>query len=315
VVVKGVYYNEYDEYLAEWLRQLIKAGVLPEGDVDTRSILDVEASDLSGYRQCHFFAGIGGWPYALKLAEWPDDRFVWSGSCPCPPFSSVPTTKKLCPRCNKENPIPDIRRVGFFTCIWCYHSWYEDERHLWPAFWPLIEKCRPTEVFGEQVAGRDGRIWLAGVRSTLEAIGYGVGAASMPSASVGAACLRYRLYWVAASTHATSMGYSSSCRFCTDKNARRSFTKKTQQALSESVAIRTINKEYRRISTKPGDEPLAYGLPRGMGYVCPKPKKLPKIPKSTIKKAWKNYEGRLRGYGNAINPELAATFIRAYMKT
>jgi DNA (cytosine-5)-methyltransferase 1 len=34
-----------------------------------------------------FFAGIGGWPLALQLAGWPADRPVWTGSCPCQPLS------------------------------------------------------------------------------------------------------------------------------------------------------------------------------------------------------------------------------------
>ena len=33
------YYNEIDEYAAQWLRNLIKAGHIAPGDVDTRSML------------------------------------------------------------------------------------------------------------------------------------------------------------------------------------------------------------------------------------------------------------------------------------
>lgn len=66
------YYNENDPQAAQWLRELIKAGVIAPGDVDDRSILEVQPADLRGYAQCHFFAGIGGWSYALRLAGWPD---------------------------------------------------------------------------------------------------------------------------------------------------------------------------------------------------------------------------------------------------
>ena len=62
------YYNEIDQFAAQWLRNLIDAGHLPKGDVDTRSISEVRAADLTGYTQCHFFAGIGGWPLALRQA-------------------------------------------------------------------------------------------------------------------------------------------------------------------------------------------------------------------------------------------------------
>lgn len=44
------YYNEFDAKAAAWLRELIKQGHLPPGDVDTRSIdtLDVAAQLTTG---------------------------------------------------------------------------------------------------------------------------------------------------------------------------------------------------------------------------------------------------------------------------
>lgn len=162
----AAYYNEIDPYAARWLRNLIAAGHLPPGDVDQRSILEVEPGDLAGYDECHFFAGIGGWPYALRLAGWFGP--VWTGSCPCQPLSSAG------------------QRKG-----------HADERHLWPAFQCLIAECRPAAVFGEQVASKDGREWLAGVRADLEALGYAVGAADLCAASVGSPHIRQRLFWVA----------------------------------------------------------------------------------------------------------------------
>src|SRR3954462_9339524 len=111
----GAYYNEVDSYAASWLRELIKAGVIAPGDVDERDIRDVAPVDVAGYRQCHWFAGIGIWSYALRQAGWPDDRPVWTGSCPCQPFSSAG------------------RGTGF-----------ADERHLWPAFHHLIRVGRPV---------------------------------------------------------------------------------------------------------------------------------------------------------------------------
>ncbi len=53
------YYNEWDKGAAAWLRELIKAGLIPNGYVDDRSITEVTPSDLEGFTQCHFFAGIG----------------------------------------------------------------------------------------------------------------------------------------------------------------------------------------------------------------------------------------------------------------
>ena len=169
------YYNEFDPKAAAWIRELIKAGMIPDGEVDERSITDVRPKDLDGFVQCHFFAGIGGWPYALRLAGWPDSRPVWTGSCPCQPFSVAGKGKGL-----------------------------EDERHLWPAFRWLIAQCRPRTIFGEQVASQAAVEWLAGVYDDLETLGYQVPkdeygdheAYSLPAASVGAPHIRQRLWWV-----------------------------------------------------------------------------------------------------------------------
>ena len=77
---------------------------------------------------------------------------------------------------------------------------HADERHLWPAFYSLIAECSPPIVFGEQVASRDGREWLAGVRADLEGVGYACGAADLCAAGLGRPQIRQRLYWVADSS-------------------------------------------------------------------------------------------------------------------
>ena len=185
-----IYYNEIDPFSAAWLRELIKAGLIAPGDVDERSIEDVLPTDLLGYTQCHFFAGIGVWSYALRQAGWPDDREVWTGSCPCQPFSSAG------------------KRVGF-----------ADERHLWPAFFHLIRQCRPLTVFGEQVASKDGLAWLDLVAADLEGENYTTGAVDTCAAGFGAPHIRQRLYWVAHAeripTRAEGNGFDNRIR--TDK--------------------------------------------------------------------------------------------------
>ena len=89
----SAYYNEFEPFAAAWLRELIKDGLIADGEVDGRSITDVEPADLKGFTQCHFFAGIGGWSYALRLAGWSDSRPVWTGSPPCQPFSVAGTRR------------------------------------------------------------------------------------------------------------------------------------------------------------------------------------------------------------------------------
>ena len=162
------YYNEHEPYAAQWLRNLIAAGHIAPGDVDARDIQEVMPDDLTGYVQCHFFAGLGGFSYALRLAGWPDDRPVWTGSCPCQPFSTAG------------------KRAGT-----------DDPRHLWPSWFRLIRECRPVTALGEQVASAIAHGWLDGVSADLEAEGYTVGAVVLGAHSVGAPHIRQRLWWVA----------------------------------------------------------------------------------------------------------------------
>lgn len=164
----SAYYNERDAFSAAWLRELIAAGVIAAGVVDERPIQEVKASDVEGFTQAHFFAGIGVWSYALRLAGYPDDRPVWTGSCPCQPFSAAGA------------------RRGF-----------DDERHLWPTWFALIGQCRPLVVFGEQVSSDDGLAWVEAVQADMEGQAYAFGAADTCAAGFGAPHRRQRLYFVA----------------------------------------------------------------------------------------------------------------------
>lgn len=164
----AAYYNEIEPFAVDWLRGLIKEGIIADGEVDSRSIADVTGADLAGFTQCHFFAGIGGWSYALRLAGWPDNRPVWTGSCPCQPFS-------------------DAGKKQTFS----------DARHLWPQFRRLIAEQNPPTVFGEQVASKDGVEWADRVAADFEASGYAFGTIILPASSVGAPHQRDRFYFVA----------------------------------------------------------------------------------------------------------------------
>jgi site-specific DNA-cytosine methylase len=161
------YYNEIDPHAAAWLRNLIDAGHIAPGIVDERSIEDVRPNELTGFTQCHFFAGVGVWSHSLRAAGWSDDRPVWTGSCPCQPFSAA-------------------GKGGGF----------DDERHLWPAFQHLIKECRPAVVFGEQVSAAVKHGWWDLVADDAEAIGYSAAGIIFPSSAVGAPHIRERFYFV-----------------------------------------------------------------------------------------------------------------------
>jgi DNA (cytosine-5)-methyltransferase 1 len=294
------FYNENDEYTAQWLRNLIGRGLIPYGKVDERDIRDIKASDLEGYTQCHFFAGIAGWSRALELAGWPEDLEVWTGSCPCQPFSLAGKQKGV-----------------------------KDERHLWPVWYELIKKCRPTVCFGEQTTSPAGREWLSGVRADLEELGYVVGGADLCASSVNSPQIRQRLWWVAikgvANSEASFRGRSSleantgrgfekiggsgivnrmgySCGKGGRWNTRSVSGEKEESSTSreeiggklnqfestgfwgEFSIVRCADGKSRRIES--GNEPLAYGVPARVG--------------------------KLSAYGNAIVPQVAAEFIIAF---
>ena len=164
----AAYYNEFNPEAAAWLRELIKRKLIADGEVDERSIIDVQASDIRGFTQCHFFAGIGGWSYALRLAGWADDYPCWTASLPCQPFSVAGN------------------QLG-----------KDDERHLLPHFLELVKQCKPDRIFGEQVEGAIRHGWLDDLQTTMEAESYAVGHCVLGAHSVGAYHQRQRLYWVA----------------------------------------------------------------------------------------------------------------------
>lgn len=171
------YYNENDPGMAAWLELLILEGHIASGHVDRRSIEEVTPNDISGYTQCHFFAGLGGWSHALRLAGWSDDRPVWTGSCPCQPFSQAGR--------------------GLGTA---------DERHLWPVWRNLIAERRPSAIFGEQVASPAALAWLSVVQDDLEGFGYAIAPFDLPAAGAGAPHIRQRILFVADTDNARLEG-------------------------------------------------------------------------------------------------------------
>ena len=161
------YYNEHDPFAANWLRNLIAEGHIAPGVVDERDIQNVIPTELSGFTQCHFFAGIGVWSYALRKAGWPDSRPVWTGYCPCQPFSAAGRSK------------------GF-----------ADKRHIWPHWFHIISQCRPSIIIGEQVASDEGLAWLDLIQTDLEGTGYTFGALDLCAAGFGAPGIRQRSFWM-----------------------------------------------------------------------------------------------------------------------
>lgn len=325
------YLNEWSPFAAQWCRNLAESGEIPDCVVDETDIRLVTGDRLNEYNQCHFFAGIAGWPLALKLAGVPADFPVWTGSCPCQPFSAIGKRKGK-----------------------------SDERHLWPEFRRLYRLCRPAFMFGEQVAGKDGIGWLESVQADLRADGYAVVSAELCSPLVAKDHDRARLYWGAWNTagfrpvqFAGDCDDDGNCPVCGIDYAECDCPGPTEDGVvyaetesglfgcrlvypnstgpqghagdgyiygaggrNDKVATRPVapasgdvcfveceNGKWRRF--QPGAFPLAHGLPRGMG-------RGKSALDALVRDARANRVGRLEGYGNAIVPELAALFVTEF---
>ncbi len=299
------YYNEIDPHAAQWLRKLIADGHIAPGDVDERSIIEVQPDDLRGYEQCHFFAGIGGWSYALRLAGIPDDRPVWTGSCPCQPFSTAGKQRGC-----------------------------EDERHLWPTFFRLIRECRPASIFGEQVAGVNGLAWIDHVFADLEDEDYAVGAADLPACGAGAPHRRQRLFWVANANRSeqqtrdritkTKRQEDVGCLDVHGSMANSDITglegwgndapeHASQRAVRPSSPWGQLEwltcSDGKSRPSQPGIFPLVDGISKSV---------VRGGDRSMAPDANQSAEARtmrLKGYGNAIVPQVAAIFITAAMQS
>lgn len=318
------YYNEWDKGAAAWLRELIKQGHIPFGVVDERSITEVKPEDLDGFTQCHFFAGIGGWPLALRLAGVSEDTPLWTGSPPCQPFSTAG------------------KQLGQF-----------DPRHLAPVFLDLISECRPPVLFGEQVAAAIAKSWMCDLQTHLEREDYAVGFAVLPACSVGAPHKRERLFFgaheladAAGARHLRRQsaeveeGWKQGCQYPGELSSRsggRAISSVQQSAGMGGVADRERSQRERRDGYPQGREGQNirqagllngarvennttnpdYGFWSDADWLGCGDGKFRPVEPGTFPLA----DGiparveQLRGYGNAIVPQLAAEFVTSFLES
>jgi DNA (cytosine-5)-methyltransferase 1 len=313
-------YNENEPFAISWLERLMERNLIQKGTIDGRSINDLTAADCGP--TSHFFAGIGGWAYALQLAGWNPARPVWTGSAPCQPFS--------------------VAGAG---------SGFSDSRHLWPIWYELIKECKPSVIFGEQTASKLGREWLAGVRSDLETLGYAVGAADLCAASVNAPHRRQRLYWVAYTGHGGDRGWdgfrdSASGIIGAERENQGGGQGRIDQSRLGALDVPTDGSSVRRgtdgmVNTLRGGasnpdsqtEQGRNGSDNGVFGPASESNfwdnfnlaycreidgntRVRRIESGTLPvvDGIPNRVGRIRGYGNSIVPQLAATFIRSFLE-
>jgi len=294
-----VYYNEFDPFAASWLERLIAHGLLPNGFVDRRSIVDVEPRDLIGYDQLHFFAGIGGWPLALRMAGWDDCMPVVTASLPCQPFSAAG------------------KRSGF-----------ADERHLWPVFFELVKKRGFERILGEQVSSKDGLQWFDIVQADLESENYAVAAFDLCAAGVQAQHLRQRLYFVAdaqSSIRGLSVRQEQGKDFQSERGGAVDELGNANHARLEGRGGVLERPHQLLVGSSGMDNTLVHPEREQMGF--PRRTWLRRDAVFCRDRKWRSVEpgtsplvttipdrvGMLRGYGNAIYVPLAVEFIKSYM--
>lgn len=290
------YYNEFKPEAAAMLRELIKQNLIADGDVDERSISDVTANDIKGYTQCHFFAGIGGWSCALRLAGWPDNKPIWTGSCPCQPFSVAG------------------RRKG-----------KSDDRHLWPAWFRLIREIKPATIFGEQVSSAITHGWWDDVANDLETKGYACGAAVLPACSVGNPHKRDRLWFVADSKyngqHAPALSRGDDTSIF--DNTQRSDVPLELERASNPIDVADTYVPRSQGCGQYEHQHEAQGRQTSDGLIgsvdvqwidCPDGKSRPVEPSiCLLANGISHRVPILHAFGNAIVPQVAQKFIEAYL--
>ena len=296
--------------------------MIAPGEVDERSINDVFPDDVRKFAQCHWFAGLGVWSHALRTSGWPDDQPVWTGSCPCQPFSIAGKGEGVA-----------------------------DERHLWPSWFYLIKECQPSVIFGEQVAAATKHGWLSLVQDDLEGIGYAFGAHGLAACNIGAPHQRKRLYFVADKAwgilqpgdtkldsspqqvvrleHRQQPGLERQSRHEHGRGEPGRLQEETVGPASSTGYLNGFwedaewlscrDGKYRPLERETESQPLtlADGSTPDLGLVCLadygwKEEVLVFAPLVEEKK---NRLERLKGYGNAICAPVAAAFIQAYMES
>lgn len=350
-MIPAAYYNEIDPFAAQWLRNLIADGHIAPGEVDEMSIEDVTPDDLRGFTQCHFFAGIGVWSHSLRLAGWPDDKPVWAGSCPCQPFSAAgkgdwfADERHLWP--HFFHLISERRPQHVFgeqVASGNANTWFDlvqaDLEGMGYSFW--LVPFASAGIGAPHI--RERAYWVANASSKYESTaGNETGiAARLRSSSpdrlantggerlnrIDSLLQREESGRVTENMHeASRLSDSGSMAYANSERLQGQWENGNQERWEGSDVRQAglcggarsnrpleVNGFWRDADwlfcrdgkwrpVEPGTFPLVDGATARLGRVEP----------GVARVASSNRVGRLKGYGNAINAQAAAEFIRAYM--
>ena len=192
------------------------------------------------------FSGIGGFSLGLEAAGFETAAFceydqeaqkVLRKNWPdVPIFSDVRTLTK---QELQDNGIQNIGLIcGGYPCqpfsVAGERRGAEDDRHLWPEMFRLVQELRPTWVIGENVAGHI-NMGLDEVLADLETEGYTARTFVIPACAVDAHHRRDRV-WTVAHTSSGSGRDSESVIGRQDNETERSQDTNTLVRSSENVA-------------------------------------------------------------------------------
>lgn len=238
-----------------------------------------------------------------KGPNWRTDKIVLSGGFPCQPFSN------------------NGKRKGT-----------EDPRHLWPEMLRTIKEIQPDWIVGENVYGLvdwNGSMVFNQVQTDLENQGYEVQPYLLPACGKNAPHKRYRIFIVAYTNndkHKTKQGEISK------KNGIQKFTGKKMEpgkfngtsfpgnvSDTESRRQRGLRNEGETSGTPKSNQPFGglFGIPGWDKFptepsICSGNDGIStKLDGITFSK-WR--EESLKGYGNAVVPQLALSIFNCINK-
>jgi DNA (cytosine-5)-methyltransferase 1 len=237
--------------------------------------------------------------------QWRDDDIILTGGFPCQPYSSAG------------------KRLG-----------KEDERHLWPEMLRIISEIKPKFIVGENVFGLlnwNGGMVFAEVCSDLEHQGYEITPVVIPAAAVNAPHGRDRVWFVA---YRISKGLEG----CTSKRIQT--VKGGKNGFQDGISSRNVHDGFitntngtrvqgQSINTRTSKEIRQgwqsftqtwnkWNIGRWQEFpteppICSGNDGLPdKLDGITFSK-WRAES--IKGYGNAIVPQVAFEIFKAIEKT
>lgn len=219
------------------------------------------------------------WPEAISYADITETDFnvhrdqidILTGGFPCQPYSSAGKRKGK-----------------------------DDERHLWPHMLRAIREIRPRWVVGENVFGivtwNDGLVFEE-VCAELESEGYEVQPFILPAAAVNAPHRRDRVWFVA---HYTNSGFEGVRR-------RREHTIHRSKLTANTKSVR-LQRQCDGLWQEQSGRSDWSGFPT-VTPICGGDDGIPRELDGITFPKWRNES--IKGYGNAIVPQVALQIFRA----